>query len=484
MIQRRRIAVFVVFLLLFQLLSCPALALTGARFSDEDEPSEEYTDEEYEEETEDIEDIYEEDDDSDEDDTESEEYLPEQTPAPAPVVQAAPEEEQDTVVFANSQTDETGTADEGEETLRVLDADELSALVDQFMAERGIKSDRFAVSFCYTGTGETWDYNGDMFMQGASLYKLSMIMGLARLVAQGELTQEDKIQGMKVDYIEMRSLTYSDNAVSEKMINYFTNRLGNFRNYKLMQAEIAGADPDLLPYEYYNANFCSPNFMLGVLKELYANPEQYPNVLDCLYNANPEHYFRMTMDGKYTVAQKYGGGDGYLHAAGIIYTPTPILLVVMTRRVSNAEYAIANMATLMSDYALTMDKRIQDHYDEIARQEEEARRAEEEARLAAEREEQKRIAAEEAARQAEEAARQAREEAERAAQQTPAPQQIQDTGVSGTPMDTGPLRIVVVAVAALVIVSSIAGIIRLFSKKDPDDDYGDEYDEEYDEEYE
>ena len=418
----RRAAVLLIFLMLFQLMCFPASALGSARFDDDEAPGEEAA-----------------------------------PPAEEPV--------QDFVVYAENTQLSTPAPDPDDDTYYVLDAEELSALVDKFMKERGIQADRFGVAFCYTGTGETWSYNGDMFMQGASLYKLSMNMGLAKLVYSGELNQTDKVEGMDIDYIEMRSLTFSDNNVSEKIITYFSNRLGSFRNYKLMQAEIAGADPDALPWEYYNSNFFSPNFNLGVLKELYAHPEQYPNVLDCLYNANPGHYFRMTMDGKYTVAQKYGGGSGFLHTAGIIYTPTPILLVVMTRRVSNAEYAIANMATLMTDYALTMDKRIQDHYDEIARKEEEARRAEEEARLAAEAEERARLEAEEAARRAEEEARRAEEEARRAAEQaalapTPSPEP-QVTGGA----DMGMLGILAIAAVAAAVIMCGLGVFLLLRRQ-------------------
>lgn len=424
----RRSAVFIIFVLLLELLCAPVYALFDARF----------------------------DDDADAD-AEAE---------AAAAAAAAEEAAQDFVVYADNTLLPTATPSPDDDTYYVLDAEELSGLVDQFMKERGIQADRFGVAFCYTGTGETWSYNGDMFMQGASLYKLSMNMGLAKLVHDGELAQTDKIQGMDISYIEMRSLTYSDNNVSEKLITYFSNRLGSFKNYKLMQAEIAGADPDALPWEYYNSNFFSPNFNLGALKELYNNTELYPNVLDCLYNANPGHYFRMTMDGKYTVAQKYGGGSGFLHTAGIIYTPTPILLVVMTRRVANAEYAIANMATLMTDYALTLDQRIKDHYDEIARQEEEARRAEEEARLAAEAEERARQEAEEAARQAEEAARlAAEEEARRAAEQaaqTPSP--APETGPAG-PGDMKLLGILAAGAVAAAAVMAVLGVVLLLRRR-------------------
>ena len=356
------------------------------------------------------------------------------------------------------------TAD-GEEPLPpLLDSEELSGLVDAFMAERGLSESNFAVAYCYTGTGETWSFNGDTYFHGASLYKLSLMMGLARKVSSGELQQTDSIGGLDISYIEKRSLTYSDNEVSEMIIGYFSP----FRSFRLMQAEIAGVPEEELPDDYFNSINFSGNFMLGVLKELYRDPEKYPNIIDCLLEAEPGHYFRMTLDGKYTVAQKYGGGNmngiRYLHTAGIIYTPTPCLLVVMTRNATNAEYAIANMAQLMADYTLTLDQR----RDEILAQRAEKKRLAEEAaeaeRLAAEQAEAERLAAEEAEKErerlaAEEAAR-AQAEAEAAARATPEP-----TPAPVKDSDTGSFRLIVLGLGAAALILIVVGGVHLFSRK-------------------
>ncbi|MBR4578474.1 MAG: serine hydrolase [Oscillospiraceae bacterium] len=287
--------------------------------------------------------------------------------------------------------------EEDDELNHLLDLQELDGLVSQFIHERGINENNLEIAFCYTGTGETYFRNADKYIIGASLYKLSLNMGLARKVAAGELQQSDSIYGMDISYIERRSLVYSDNAVSEALIGYFAP----FRDYRLMQAEIAGIPEEELPEEYFSSNTFSARFMLGVLQELWSNTDNYPNVVECMLEANPGEYFRRSMDGKYTVAQKYGGGDGYLHTAGIIYTPTPILLVVMSYRVTKAETVIADLAKLMTDYSLTLDQRRDTILEERAEaerlaQEEAARlKAEEEARIAAE-EEAKRLAEEKA----------------------------------------------------------------------------------------
>ncbi len=304
---------------------------------------------------------------------------------------------------------------EDDEFARMVDVDELDAMVRGYIQEHNIDPESFELAYCYTGTGETYYFNADRFINAASLYKLSLNMGLARKVAAGELQQTDLVEGMEISYIENRSLVYSDNTVSEALIGYFSP----FRSYRLMQAEIAGYPEEELDEDYFTSNSTSARFMLGVLQELWNHTEKYPNVVECMLEANPEEYFRRSLNGQYTVAQKYGGGDGYLHTAGIIYTPTPCLLVVMTHYVINAEWVIADMAQMMADYSAGLDAEknailaARAEAARIAAEEEAARiAAEEAARIAAE-EEAARLAAEEAARIAaeEEAARIAAEKA-------------------------------------------------------------------------
>ncbi len=347
-------------------------------------------------------------------------------------------------------------SDPDEELTHLMDAEELESFLRGFIAERGIQEGNFSFAFCYTGTGETYYYNPDQYLNAASLYKLSLMMGLARKVSSGELQQTDSIVGMDISYIERRSLTYSDNEVSEAVIGYFFP----FRSYRLMQAEIAGIPESELPEEYFSSNTFSARFMMGVLKELYQNPEKYPNVLECLRDANPGEYFRLSMDGQYDVAQKYGGGDGWLHTAGIIYTPTPILLVVMTYHVTNAERAIADLAQAMAERSLAYDAKreaILAERAEAVRLAEEAAAREEQERLDREREERERLAAEEEAR------RQAEEEARRLAEQaesTPEPTPTSEPRNEVLPVNTTAQGILVAALAAALVLVSIIALIR------------------------
>ena len=67
--------------------------------------------------------------------------------------------------------------------------------------------------------------NGGTYYGGASLYKLTEMMGLARMVSAGEYAQEDKIQGMTISYIEKRALVYSDNNVGESILMWYQTQL-------------------------------------------------------------------------------------------------------------------------------------------------------------------------------------------------------------------------------------------------------------------
>lgn len=296
------------------------------------------------------------------------------------------------------------------QTDRVLDPDELEEMIGAYMKAHGLKETNFSFAYSYTGTGESWSYNGGRYMAAASLYKLPLMMNVAKLVSSGELSQDDILCGMKISYIENRSLTYSDNEVSEKVIGYFYP----FRNYRLKLAEIAGYREEDLPPEFFGSNAFCADFMMNVLWELYSHTGTYPNIIENLLIAEPHHYFRIRLEDEYQVAQKYGGGDGVLNTAGIVYTPTPFLLVVMSRYVTRAEDVIGELAEMMAEYTLKLDQRVRDREAERLQQEEKERLAAEEVRRA---ETEARLAAEQAQREAEEAAKQAAEEAERAAEE-------------------------------------------------------------------
>lgn len=308
---------------------------------------------------------------------------PEQTPvseqssAPAATV---PEEQVDEVIIS-AETVEDG----------VLDSDELKKLIEDFLDERGIAHDRFRLGYTYTGTNETWYYNGDVWSYSASVYKLPLMMMLAQKVANGELKQDDKVCGVDLTYAETSVLTYSNNDYAHVMIHYFDSE----RDYREQQVKMSDVPVEDIPERYYVSSHFSPRFVIGVLRNLYENPDQFPNIVECLKVAMPGQYLSRTLGDKYEVAQKYGAYEQFNNIAGIVYMPHPIFIAINTTWVGNAEQVLADAGKLLADYTLTLDARLEER--------EKAAKAEEERKLQEEEAERKRL--EEEAAQAEEEAR-------------------------------------------------------------------------------
>lgn len=237
------------------------------------------------------------------------------------------------------------------EPVLLLDTDALTALVEDYMEEKNLDPNRIAVSYCYTGTGEIWMYNGDLFFPGASLYKLPLGMRIASALADGELTPESRIYGYRVGEGLERMLVKSSNSAGEALIRFFDGQ--NFRAYA---ASMGNLSETAYPMAYDSTNWYSPRLLLGILLELYRNEEAYPGVIGYMLRANPGEYFRKTLEGEYDVAQKYGSAVPTLNTAGIIYTPRPILLSVLTTALPNAESILGDLAERFAEYTLSLDE--------------------------------------------------------------------------------------------------------------------------------
>lgn len=359
---------------------------------------------------------------------------PEQTPAPeqssAPAY-TVPEEQVDEVIVT-AETVEDG----------VLDSDELKELIENFLDERGIAHDRFRLGYTYTGTNETWYYNGDVWSYSASVYKLPLMMMLAQKVANGELKQDDKVCGVDLTYAETSVLTYSNNDYAHVMIHYFDSE----QDYREQQVKMSDVPVEDIPERYYISSHFSPRFVIGVLRNLYENPDQFPNIVECLKVATPGQYLSRTLGDEYEVAQKYGAYEQFNNIAGIVYMPHPILIAINTTWVGNAERVLADAGKLLADYTLTLDARLEER--------EKAAKAEEERKLQEEETERKRL--EEAAAQAEEEARIA--EAQAVQEQAFAEEAAANEAVAAR-------NRVICAVVAVVVIAAVIAIAVISGKK-------------------
>ncbi len=251
-----------------------------------------------------------------------------------------------------------GTEDSG-----IIDSAALNAWMDAYVAEHNLAagSQDFSVGFCYTGTGDFWYYNADVFMYSASMYKVPVSMLMAEKEAAGEVTPATVIQGTTLEYLESTALTHSNNDSGHAMVDY----LGGTYSGKCSDMTIGYTEltEDYFPQDFYDYSYYSARYMTQVMKTLYdgQTADTFPHVIDYLLPAQPGAYFKISL-GQYDVAQKYGAfeeqnGAQNNHCTAIIYTPTPIIVTVMTRNVGDYQRRISEVGAYLAEYSLTLDEK-------------------------------------------------------------------------------------------------------------------------------
>ena len=282
-------------------------------------------------------------------------------------------------------------AETPEEGYELIDPQALDTMVSDYFSAHGVNPDAVGIGYVYLETGDTWYHNPDAWMYGASTYKVPLMMLFGQLEAQGELSQDSNVLGLSLSQAEDLILVHSHNDYAHLMMTYFGTEPECVELFKQFSP---------LPDDYYVENFrewryFTARYLTDVLKTLYADPDQYPHILECLLRANPGEYFDAVWGGQYEVAQKYGSlTTDYTdvnHTIGIIYTPHPFILVVMTDHVGGPWNVVRDMARMFGDYTLGLEEALAEKQAaeeaERLRQEEEAARLAEEERVRREAEE-------------------------------------------------------------------------------------------------
>lgn len=263
----------------------------------------------------------------------------------------------------------TAFADNDEE-IKVVDEEYLNSWINDFVVQYGLNTSpaSFSVGFCYTATNEMWFYNADEFMYSASMYKVPVCMLLAEKEAAGEITQESLINGMTVKYLESSSIVQSNNDSGHYVADYVGEGVSKYNTYNGKCADMVTKYAPSISGDYYTSDFYdwsyySARFITEAIKTLYeGGEEKFPHIIEYMKQAMPINYFHLKQEGGYEIAQKYGD---YIepddtkdhHCTGIIYTPTPIVVTVMSKNIESYEYRIADVAKFLTDYSLELDKK-------------------------------------------------------------------------------------------------------------------------------
>lgn len=237
----------------------------------------------------------------------------------------------------------------------VVDKAELEALMEEYLANHDVNGGNMSIGFCYTATGERWYYNDDCWYYAGSMYKVPLMMLMAEKVKSGEITEDTEIQGMSLREAQDLILIKSNNDWAHVMRRYLGGDAvwrEESKKYSSMKEE--DYNPDFIQYGYVN-----PVYVVDVFNTLYQNPDDYPGVLEDLLQASPGEYLRRNLEGQYEIAQKYGALEEFYHIGGIIYTPNPIIVTVMTKFCFSVDQLMGDAASMLVDYSLKLDERLE-----------------------------------------------------------------------------------------------------------------------------
>ncbi len=237
----------------------------------------------------------------------------------------------------------------------VVDKAELEALMEEYLANHDVNGGNMSIGFCYTATGERWYYNDDCWYYAGSMYKVPLMMLMAEKVKSGEITEDTEIQGMSLREAQDLILIKSNNDWAHIMRRYLGGDAvwrEESKKYSSMKEE--DYNPDFIQYGYVN-----PVYVVDVFNTLYQNPDDYPGVLEDLLQASPGEYLRRNLEGQYEIAQKYGALEEFYHIGGIIYTPNPIIVTVMTKFSFSVDQLMGDAASMLVDYSLKLDERLE-----------------------------------------------------------------------------------------------------------------------------
>lgn len=306
-------------------------------------------------------------------------------------------------------------------------SEKVNALIKQYTDASLVDSSKLAIAYTYLATGNSWYYNPDMWFYSASIYKVPLMMIMAEKDSKGEISQDTDIMGLPLSQVEKIVLVDSNNDYAHNTMRYLTGET-------VKKSFEKGTRPmyqaySSLPESYYHSDFVeysyfTARFMNDVMCTLYNDQSRFPNIIGLLKTAQPQNYYHLKLGDTYQIAQKYGyykdsRNTEWHNNTGIIYTPNPIVLTVMTADAKKGEQFMGDLAELFVNYTLELDTKLSEYKAEQERAEQEriaAEQAAAEAEAKAKAEEEARIAKEEADKKAaEEAALRAAEKEEKAA---------------------------------------------------------------------
>jgi len=152
----------------------------------------------------------------------------------------------------------------------------------------------------------------------------------------GEITNQEKKDSYKLDYVIQNMIQYSDNTATKMLI-------GNTATATDILVKYFAKLGITLPPAEAAQNRITPRMMEAVWTKLYNERDKYQDLIKYLEASSDNEWIKQGIPDK-KIASKYGGIDANMHDTAIIFGDQDYMLLIYTNNLKNSANSIIDIS--------------------------------------------------------------------------------------------------------------------------------------------
>lgn len=152
----------------------------------------------------------------------------------------------------------------------------------------------------------------------------------------GEITNQEKKDSYKLDYVIQNMIQYSDNTATKMLI-------GNTATATDILVKYFATLGITLPQAEAAKNRITPKMMEAVWTKLYNERDKYQDLIKYLEASSDNEWIKQGIPGK-KIASKYGGIDANMHDTAIVFGNQDYMLLIYTNNLKNSANSIIDIS--------------------------------------------------------------------------------------------------------------------------------------------
>lgn len=231
--------------------------------------------------------------------------------------------------------------------------DLLKSRGDQFVKDRGLTEEDFAVYFYDTKTQAEYVFNENAFFPAGNNWILPLHMYYYEQETLGAFDppfdRPDEIytiEGMTLEKCRYRSIIMGDEEVARQM----RDNLGSKEYYlSLINEKYGHIEQELIPDSYYRDNCYSATFLMNCLKQVSTYPELYQDMMKNFSLVQTDDGFA-AYDRPYSLVHLRAETDEYICDLAEVSGPDTYLLVCFASVDAGGDTLLAAVNSLFCNY--------------------------------------------------------------------------------------------------------------------------------------